>query len=395
MNKLFRFALLAVASLLLLTACTKKGPAFRAEFDIRGIESDQASITVFGLRDSVQLDLADPAKPFIPVTDGKFVITGTTPQAAVIRISFSNDNRFYKWAGRGYFPNKASSLWCVVEPGTDLKFTADLTDKNFVDAYPDGTRENKLFAGFAKAYMPVQSRLGDIAVAMTVDSTLTEERLAALQEESETLEKESDRIRRELVTQHPSSLAGLWLMEDMLIRSQIEPAELEPLLAKVDKKYHDNYFYQTVAGRVEGAKLAAVGAPCPSVKGEDVHGNPFNLKDLQGKYIILDFWGTWCGHCLAGVPAMRAFRDANAGKLLIVGIANDKDVEKVKACMKQHGMDWVSLMQMQGETDLVAKFNVQGYPTKIVVDPRGTIVYRGSGESDEFYEEVDKIINRR
>ena len=379
----------------ILVSCKEKTHDFRAEFDLKGIESEEASITVFGLRDSVKLDLPDPAKPYIPVTDGKIVVSGTTPQPAVLRVTFSKDKRFFKWAGRGYFPNKASSFWFVVSPGTNLKGSADLTDKNFVDYYPTGDKENAVFARFANDYMPVQSRLGDIAVAMSVDSPLTEEQRAALKEESETLEQESDRIRRDLITQHPSSLAGLWLMEDMLIRSQIEPSELEPLLAKVDKKYHDNYFYQTVAGRVEGAKLAAVGAPCPNVEGKDVNGNPFDLKDLRGKYVIIDFWGTWCGACLAGMPAMREFQETNADKLVLVGIANDKDVEKVKACMEKHRMTWTNLLQWQGDNDYVAKFNVQGFPTKVLVDPRGTIVYRGSGESEEFYEEVDKIINRR
>ena len=394
MKRLFFLATFLFAALILFS-CKEKTHDFRAEFDLKGIESDQASITVFGLRDSVKLDLPDPAKPYIPVTDGKIVVSGTTPQPVVLRVTFSKDKRFFKWAGRGYFPNKASSFWFVVSPGTNLKGSADLTDKNFVDYYPTGDKENAVFSRFAQEYMPVQSRLGDIAVALAVDSTLTEAQRTDLNKESEELEQESDRLRRALVTQHPSTMAGLWLMEDMLIRSQIEPAELEPLLAKVDKKYHDNYFYQTVAGRIEGAKLAAVGAPCPNVEGKDVDGNPFDLKNLRGKYVIIDFWGTWCGACLAGMPAMREFQETNADKLVLVGIANDKDVEKVKACMEKHRMTWTNLLQWQGENDYVAKFNVQGFPTKVLVDPRGTIVYRGSGESEEFYTEVDKIINRR
>ncbi|MCR5746003.1 MAG: TlpA family protein disulfide reductase [Bacteroidales bacterium] len=395
MRNAFRFAGLVALAALLLVSCHQQTRDFRAEFDLKGITSEQASITVFGLRDSVRLDLEDPSKPIIPVTDGKFVVSGTTPQAAVLRVSFSQDRQFFKWAGRGYFPNKASSLWFVVEPGTNLTGSADLSGKNFIDFYPDGDKENKVFSAFAREYMPVQNRIGDIAVELETDSTLTDARRKELEAEAERLEAQSDRIRHRLIETHPSSLAGLWLMEDMLIRSQIEPAELEPLLAKVDKKYHDNYFYYTVANRVEGAKLAAVGAPCPDVEGLDVNGNPFKLKDLRGQYIIIDFWGTWCGPCLAGMPAMKEFQEKHADRLVLVGIANDKDLDKVKACMEKHGISWTNLLQWQGETDYVAKFNVQGFPTKVLVDPRGTIVYRGSGESEEFYQEVEKIMVRR
>jgi thiol-disulfide isomerase/thioredoxin len=184
-------------------------------------------------------------------------------------------------------------------------------------------------------------------------------------------------------------------MEDMLVRSQIEPADLEPLLAKVDPKYYENYFYISVSDRVEGARLAAVGAPCPIIEGIDVHGNPFNLQELRGKYVIIDFWGTWCSACLSGMPAMREFQKANADKLTLIGIANDKEIEKVISCMEKHQMEWTNLLQMQGNTDYVAKFNVQGFPTKILIDPNGAIVYRDSGESEEFYLEVDKIINTK
>jgi thiol-disulfide isomerase/thioredoxin len=395
MKKHFIIIILISLTALLLFSCKEQTRDFRVEFDLKGIVSDQASITVFGLRDSVQLDLSDPAKPLIPVTDGKIIVSGTTLQDVVLRISLSQDRQFYKYVDRGYFPNKASSLWCIVGPGTNLKGSTDLNGKNFVDFYPTGNKENSFFSEFTSKYMPIQSRIGDIAVQMAIDTSLTEKERNKLINESDSLEIQSDRLRRELIENNPSSIAALWLMEDMLVRSQIEPAELDPLLARVDPRYHDNYFYLNVRDRVEGAKLAAVGASCPVVEGVDVHGNPFNLQEFRGKYVIIDFWGTWCSACLSGMPAMREFRKANADKLTIIGIANDKDKEKVIACMEKHQMGWTNLLQLQGDNDYVAKFNVQGFPTKILVDPNGIIVYRDSGESEEFYLEVDKIINKK
>ncbi len=388
----FRPAFAALVILLAAFSCGKKTNEFSVDLDVKGITSDHASVTVFGLRDSVQIPSDNPKYISLPVTDGKVSFSGTTPQPAVLRLTFSDDRQFFKYVGRGYFPNKASSLWFVVGPGTKLKMSGDLTGKNFVDMYPSGDFENKMFARLSSALFPVQSRMGDIAVSLEVDSTLTPDAKEALRKESEALEACSDSLRRDFVSKNPSCIAALWLMEDMLVRSQMEPSEIEPLLEKVDPKYHENYFYYTVAGRVEGAKLASVGAPCPRLAGDDMEGKPFDIKDCCGKYVILDFWGTWCGACLQGMPAMRAFRDKYADKLMIVGIANDKDKVQVRECMRKNGMDWINLMQGKGEDDFVATFNVQGFPTKIVLDPRGTIVYRGSGESEEFYAEVEKIL---
>lgn len=376
-------------------SCERKTDDFSVDLDVKGITSTHASLTVFGLRDSVKIPSDNPRYISVPVEDGKVSILGTTPQPAVLRLTFSEDRQFFKNVGRGYFPNKASSLWFVVGPGTRLKLSGDLTGKNFVDMYPSGDYENKMFARLSSVLFPVQSRMGDIAVALAVDSTLTDVAKEALKKESDALDTCSDSIRRDFVSKNPSCIASLWLMEDMLVRSQMEPMELEPLLAKVAPKYHDNYFYYTVAGRIEGAKSASVGAPCPRLTGEDMDGNPFDIEDCRGKYVLIDFWGTWCGACLHGMPAMRAFRDKHADKLMIVGVANDKDKELVRKCMQQKGMDWTNLMQGKGEDDFVAKFNVQGFPTKIVLDPRGTIVYRDSGESEEFYAEVEKILEAK
>lgn len=391
MKKLY--CLLTVLSVTVFAvSCGTKTDDFSAEFNIKGIESESVYVTVFGLRDSVKLDLEDPEKPVFSVSDGCFRISGKTPQDVVIRASFSKDRRLYKNAHRGYYPNKASSLWFVASPGMNIKVDGDLTDKNFVDIYPETGLENKLFAKLSSALMPLQSRIGDLMVQNEMDTTLTAELRAANFAEMERLDEESQKVRMDFIRENPSSVAALWIMEDMLVRSQVEPAELEPILAGVDAKYADNYFYCSVADRLEGARSAAVGAPCPRIEGVDINGNAFNIKDMEGKYTIVDFWGTWCGACLSGMPAMKAFRDAHADRLQIVGIAQDKDADAVKACMEKNGMDWPNIMCGTGETDYVAKFNVQGFPTKILVDPRGKIVFRMSGESEEFYTEVEKLI---
>ena len=91
---------------------------------------------------------------------------------------------------------------------------------------------------------------------------------------------------------------------------------------------------------------------------------------------------------------MKAFRDNNADKVQIVGIAKDDDMEECKKYMNQYGMDWPNILIGTGEFDYASKFNVQGYPTKILLDPNGKIIYRTSGESKEFYDEIYALINK-
>ncbi|MEG0892088.1 MAG: thioredoxin-like domain-containing protein [Bacteroidales bacterium] len=387
--------LLTILGLLSLTFLHAQ--SFEVDFAIQGIQSTSAYVTVFGDKDQVLVDMKDDK---ISIADGKFKLQGTTNTQGVIRISLSNDDRFLKMMpSGGYIPVKSSSLWVVVYPGAKFTVAGSLEGKDFIDLYPvegTGAGENDIFAKLSSKMMPLLNEGGNIVVEMEVKKNeLTAEQVAQMNKRGEEIDVQVAKIRENFISEYPSSVAALWLMEDMLIRSQIEPAALEVPLAKVDKKYNNNYFYTKVKGRVAGAKSAAVGAKCPNINGSDQFGKEFSIKDIKGKFIIIDFWGTWCGACLSGTPHMKAFRDAHADKVQIVGVANDKDVAKWKACIEKNGMNWPNVMQGKGEQDYVAKFNVQGFPTKVLVSPKGIILHRESGESEGFYKTVENLINAK
>lgn len=394
--KIKLFILVVITCLLFVPfSCTKKQSTdFEAKINIKGIKSEKIYITVFGDRDDAKLAYTNPEKPVINAQEGIFTINSTLTEPAVIRVSFSDDKQLYKMSGRGYFPVKCMNLWFVASPGKSLNITGDLTGKDFVDVYPSGDKENKIFAELNKEMMPLINDGGNIAVKLSVDTTLTDLQKEELKQLSSELDKKVAAIREKFVAEYPSSIAALWLMEDMLIRKQIEISALEPLLENVDSKYHNNYFYISVKNRVEGAKNAVVGSQCPPVKGTDQNGNEFDITSLRGKYVIVDFWGTWCGACLKGMPDMKAFRDKHADKVQIVGIAKDDDMEECKKYMNQYGMDWPNILIGTGESDYASKFNIQGYPTKILLDPNGKIIYRTSGESKEFYTQIELLINK-
>ncbi len=365
---------------------------YKVDFSIKGIESKTAYITVFGDKEAVTIDGLDE-RSSIALNGGVFTLSGNTTVQSVIRVSFG-DRYLMKMVGHGYIPVKSADLWIIISPGLQMSVTGDLTGKDYVDVYATGDPENDMFAELNSKMMPLLNEGANISIKYETDSTLTESDKKVLSDRGEELDRQVAGIRESFVSEHPSCVAALWLMEDMLIRSQIETTTLEPLLARTDAKYHDNYFYKSTLARVEGAKTAAVGALCPSLAGLDRDGQQFDIKDLRGKYVIIDFWGTWCGACLAGMPAMREFRDNNSDVLQIVGVANDKDVEAWKKCMDKNNMDWPNIMQGKGENDFVAKFNVQGFPTKILISPDGKILYRASGESEEFYTTIKNLISK-
>lgn len=107
---------------------------------------------------------------------------------------------------------------------------------------------------------------------------------------------------------------------------------------------------------------------------EMISGKKMSLSDLKGKYVLLDFWGTWCTPCVASIPRLVSLtKDLKNKPFEILSIAvasNREDFDKLK---EKYGMEW--LHSWQPHTDgVVDTYHVNTYPTFVLIDPKGKIV---------------------
>jgi thiol-disulfide isomerase/thioredoxin len=104
---------------------------------------------------------------------------------------------------------------------------------------------------------------------------------------------------------------------------------------------------------------------------------------LAGSYTLLDFWGTWCGPCKELTPNLLAIHKKFQDKVKLVSLAGSSKEEDVRSYILEHHMDWTHIVENK-ETAILFNykmFNVFAYPTFILVDPKGKIVFRGTGET--------------
>lgn len=335
--------------------------------------------------------LGHRAHASVELQDGEFSLALNLSEPQVVRGIFS-DGHFWKKAGRGFIPCNASYLLFVAQPGQKLEAKGRLT-KDFVDIYPGGDEENAVFRKYTSALHPVLNDYVNLLVRDAVDTTLTEQDKAEIRKQSEDYEAALQRIRIAFLEKHVSSVGGLWLMEDMLIRKQLSMEEAERLFRQVDGRYADLTYYKNVSTRIQGAKQTAVGQPAPSIKTERTYdGQPFDLEAWRGKYVLVDFWGTWCGACIAGMPEMKKFAAKHEGKLMLLGIAKESDEQRWRKYLDTSEWDWKQIVSGKGEENYVLRFNVQGFPTKILIGPDGRILKRLVGEEPGFYEELEQLI---
>lgn len=152
----------------------------------------------------------------------------------------------------------------------------------------------------------------------------------------------------------------------------------------------------------EKAETAAIEEQAPAVEEQvtsevapdftlnDINGKPLALSSLRGKYVILDFWGSWCVWCIRGIPNMKAYYNKYKGKFEILGIDCNDSEQEWKDAVKKHELPWLHVYNTP-DSQLLGTYNIEGFPTKIIIDPDGKIVKTIVGEDPEFYTLLDQL----
>ena len=150
---------------------------------------------------------------------------------------------------------------------------------------------------------------------------------------------------------------------------------------------------QEEAEEKEAAKKQAAGLEAPVFTLNDINGNPLTLSSLRGKYVVLDFWGSWCVWCIKGFPKMKEYYAKYPGKFEILGVDCKDTEDKWKAAVKKHELPWLHVYSPKGST-ILDDYGVTGFPTKIIIGPDGKIFKTIVGEDPSFYTLLDELFGK-
>lgn len=144
----------------------------------------------------------------------------------------------------------------------------------------------------------------------------------------------------------------------------------------------------------EAKQYALEGSMAPDFTLMDINGNSLSLSSLRGKWVIIDFWGSWCGWCIKGMPKMKEYYSKYAGKLEILGVDCSDEVEDWKNAVAKHELPWLHVYNdaKDESKNPVALYGVQGFPTKVVVNPEGMVAKIIVGEDPAFYDYLDEVL---
>jgi thiol-disulfide isomerase/thioredoxin len=297
----------------------------------------------------------------------------------------------------------------IAGPNDRLKVTGRVRDSSYIDYQVKGS---DLMADYAKvraSYAAQQMQHDSLAVqayyymfskkAADMQMAYRDSLIRAARAECDRLNGEIRAAEMLYIKNHlTADLSGYLLLHQpydtvAAYYEQLPESVRAGLFADMlDKKYRDSQRYSL---RKQAEKSIVKGAQAPDFTLKNLAGEDFSLSSQKGKYVVLDFWGSWCGWCIKGFPKMKEYYKKYKPKVEFIGIACRDKEEKWRKSVENNELNWLHVIDDESgdvAKNVSAKYAVSGYPTKIILDKDLKIAEIVVGESAEFYEKLDKLM---
>ena len=123
-------------------------------------------------------------------------------------------------------------------------------------------------------------------------------------------------------------------------------------------------------------QYALTGKPAPNLTMQDVNGKTVSISDFKGKYLLVDFWASWCGPCRQENPnVVAAFNKYKNKNFTILGVSLDDDKQAWKDAISKDGLAWNHMSDLkQWDSQAVKAYGFDGIPFNVLIDPNGNII---------------------
>jgi thiol-disulfide isomerase/thioredoxin len=171
-----------------------------------------------------------------------------------------------------------------------------------------------------------------------------------------------------------------------------QASELRQLYRGLDPAIQSSYFGMQVKASLEAAELTDIGQPAPAFVQNDPKGKPVSLASFKGKFVLLDFWASWCGPCRAENPnVVAAYKKYAAKGFTVLGVSLDQDKDKWLAAVKKDQLAWTQVSDLKGWQNKAADlYGVKGIPMNYLLDREGKIIAKGL-RGEELDKKLDEL----
>ena len=345
-NNYFKYAFLFI-SLLCFVAYS---------FEQRNVRNTELYGEITGLTDSVIVIQYDTNKgsqsDSILVNNGKFHWAGNIPEPERVRFN-SASLRFFFFIEKG-----------------KMMLKMNVNDEKSLTIQGCNT-QNELEL-FEKSLDPLNK---EIDVLNTVLESLPEDSSnVELSHKIDNLLAKKQQFRDEYIAKHPNSFVGA----DFLMQKALDGnvAEVKDLFLKLSPEMRQSNIGNNIDERIKELERSSIGSAAIQFSLNNIEGKPVSFSQFKGKYVLINFWASWCAPCRGENPnVLKAYNAYKNKNFDIIGISLDSNKENWESAVKKDGLPWTQLSDLKGFKNAVSSYyGIKYIPSNLLISPSGIII---------------------
>jgi|GEM_PF-512461 len=323
--------------------------------EIKGLKNDTLFLNISGTDEN-----ASHIK--VPIKYGRFDYKGSANDNYEVQASLSDRTKRY--------------LNFYLEKGTiTIHGDANNMEKGTATGTPindELTEANKLQEPYIAQILPVSDQWRALYKSGTKGPELNR-----LQKKLDSLEALWKEFRLKYAKTHPRSMysaSTIYVMQD-----DLPTDELESLYNSLQPPAKNSAMVKDIPSKIAAKKRVEIGKTAPAFTATDMNGKMLNLADFKGRYVLIEFWASWCVPCREEGPGlMKAFNRFKDKKFQVIAVSADaSDKSWRKAIADDKLEEWVNICDQKAFNNPIAKeYGVQPIPDNFLIDPNGKIIAR-------------------
>ncbi|MFH6998875.1 redoxin domain-containing protein [Flavobacterium sp. FlaQc-57] len=363
-STILKSGLLALALISTITSCSKKEEGFTINGTIAGL--DKGTVYLENTDEKGDKKIADSAEI---QKGGVFAFTGKVSEPLLYTIKLKGE----EYGATFLLDNENIKVEAKKDSIFKAKVSGATQNDIYKSYYDNEFKKIQAIAGPVYKFSDSLSQNGKVK--------LTAEQQTMMDKKWKDLQAFADDLTDKFIRKNKDKTAAALVISDRIV-SYGTPEQVKTYYAVLSPEVQKSVYGKQLKEAIDLNDKTAVGVAAPEFSQTDVNGKEVKLSDYKGKYVLIDFWASWCGPCRKENPnVVLAYKTYHDKGFEVLGISLDDKKNLWEKAIEKDGLTWTHVSDLKGwKNDVAVLYGVKLVPTNYLIGPDGKIVAKNLRE---------------